>query len=362
MIVILLSIIGLTLVYCLYLIYNINRGEAFLDILKIYLFYELFHVSYTIVMKSMFAELKYLDMGAPFAFAYGPLFYFAVHTSLNETTKLNLRRFFRHLAPSFFFWLVFITVILFKSNLHEHLWTYYTALAIAQGASMLSYTLWAILSSQTRQLLVQMDAKNTMLNIASALLGIMAVFFVVIAISRVIPRKTAPPGLGSYLIYGSIFTVVISICRYLHRRNIRERNTTDKLIETQDQLKISRYEKSGVASDLLSSYYLRLEKLMVEDKIFLNSSLTLENISSLLRISKHHASQLFNNYLTENFNTYVNKHRIEWACKLLISEVNMTVDEVGVASGVTSKATFNRTFKQLKGCSPKEYRIKHKNI
>jgi len=360
----LLFVIILTLLYNLYLIYRIKKQEAFLDILKIYLFYELLHVSYTILMKSIFAELKYLDFGAPFAFAYGPLFYFAVHTSINRVQKIDHKKLFIHISPSFIFWPLFLLLILFKDHVNRYLWTYYTTLAVAQGASMLGYTLWAILSSKTRLLLAQMNSRNSLLNIASSFLGIMSVFFVVIAVSRVFPKKTAPPGLGMYLIYGSIFVIVISICRYLFKRTRSEKISgivLEEVKETKTPIKTIGYDKSSVPSDQLMSYHTKLEKLMSEDKIFLNSNLTLENVAFLLRITRHHASQLFNQYLNQNFNAYINRYRIEWACKLLLSEPQMTVDEIGIASGVTSKATFHRIFKQLKGCSPAEFRKKSGN-
>lgn len=39
-----------------------------------------------------------------------------------------------------------------------------------------------------------------------------------------------------------------------------------------------------------------------------------------------------------------------------------TVSEVGYMSGFTTPQYFSRVFKEAMGCTPKEYRLKHKTI
>jgi AraC-like DNA-binding protein len=61
--------------------------------------------------------------------------------------------------------------------------------------------------------------------------------------------------------------------------------------------------------------------------------------------------------LHKNFNDYINELRIEEFIKLFKSDKGrqFTMLSIALDSGFNSKATFNRAFKKIKGCSPKEY-------
>ena len=56
-----------------------------------------------------------------------------------------------------------------------------------------------------------------------------------------------------------------------------------------------------------------------------------------------------------SFYKYLNQKRIENAERLLINP-EVSVTEVSLSSGFTSLSSFIRMFKQIKGCTPSEYR------
>ena len=86
-----------------------------------------------------------------------------------------------------------------------------------------------------------------------------------------------------------------------------------------------------------------------------SENLNLENIAASCGFSKFHFSRLFKQYTGFTFCDYLNYRRISHAEELLISQ-GCPITEVAFQSGFASISTFNRLFKQIKGCSPTEYR------
>lgn len=82
--------------------------------------------------------------------------------------------------------------------------------------------------------------------------------------------------------------------------------------------------------------------------------LTLEHAADVAGFSKYHFSRLFKQYTGTTFYDYLTLRRIRRAEELLSSSGYSIID-VALASGFSSTAAFNRTFKKLKNCTPTEY-------
>lgn len=102
----------------------------------------------------------------------------------------------------------------------------------------------------------------------------------------------------------------------------------------------------------------RLEKLenVIEyvEKNYVNS-IGLEEIANIAGFSKFHFTRFFKENAGMTFVDYLNNFRISMAEWTLINE-ECSITEVAFKTGFNSVKTFNRVFKKLKGCSPKEYR------
>lgn len=83
--------------------------------------------------------------------------------------------------------------------------------------------------------------------------------------------------------------------------------------------------------------------------------LTLDAISERAGFSKYHFSRLFKQFTNVSFYKYLNQKRIETSERLLI-DPSLSVTEVSLSSGFASLSSFIRMFKQIKGCTPSEYR------
>ncbi|WP_169719425.1 helix-turn-helix domain-containing protein [Olivibacter sitiensis] len=95
----------------------------------------------------------------------------------------------------------------------------------------------------------------------------------------------------------------------------------------------------------------------VDEKLYLDPSLTLSVLSDKIGISTHELSYVLNNGLGKNFYQFINELRTEEAKLLLLSEDTKHLDMFGVAirAGFNSKTTFYTTFKKATKLTPKEY-------
>ncbi|MEM9022491.1 MAG: AraC family transcriptional regulator [Bacteroidota bacterium] len=100
-----------------------------------------------------------------------------------------------------------------------------------------------------------------------------------------------------------------------------------------------------------------LEKLMLEDHLYRNPSLTLMDVADRLSTTPRQVSQLVNQGYAVNFNDFVNHHRAQAVMRLIREEKHKAQTLLSLAHdcGFNSKSTFNRAFKKSTGLTPKEF-------
>jgi AraC-like DNA-binding protein len=81
--------------------------------------------------------------------------------------------------------------------------------------------------------------------------------------------------------------------------------------------------------------------------------ISLKEVAGAAGFSEYHFSRVFKKATEKNFHSYLNEYRVKKAERLLFEDV--TITHAAFASGFNSIVTFNRIFKQIKGCSPSEY-------
>lgn len=86
--------------------------------------------------------------------------------------------------------------------------------------------------------------------------------------------------------------------------------------------------------------------------------LTLESLANRFGFSIYYFSRIFKAATSYNFTEYLTLQRVKRAqSNLAQSDINIT--EIAFQSGFKSISSFNRAFRQYKGCSPSEYRKYH---
>ena len=83
--------------------------------------------------------------------------------------------------------------------------------------------------------------------------------------------------------------------------------------------------------------------------------LTLESAADYVGFSACYFSRMFKKVTNHNFIEYLTLQRIKRA-QLLLSDFDVPITEISYQAGFKSISTFNRVFRQYKGCSPSEYR------
>lgn len=104
-----------------------------------------------------------------------------------------------------------------------------------------------------------------------------------------------------------------------------------------------------------------LEKLMRENKVFLNPTLQLKDVVAYTKIPQKTISAVLNQHLQKSFNEYVNGFRIEEFKKRLRSDnlEKLTITGIAFECGFNSQATFQRVFKANTNLSPSAFKKLH---
>lgn len=83
--------------------------------------------------------------------------------------------------------------------------------------------------------------------------------------------------------------------------------------------------------------------------------ISLDDLSAIAGYSKFHFSRIFKQYTGMTHTDYLNKVRIKVAENMMMNP-GITITEIAMNSGFNSIATFNRTFKKLKGHAPSKFK------
>ena len=158
-------------------------------------------------------------------------------------------------------------------------------------------------------------------------------------------------GRSEYIMYCGVSTSVCIIILYL----TGARNPDFLQLLTQ-KVKKGIYTRSLLKAVDIDGIMEQLENLMRLEKIWDNDKLTLGDTALKLGITQHQLSQLLNERLSMNFNTYVNSFRIEEAKRLLIDKPDKTVLFIAYEVGFNSKSSFYESFTRIAGITPLEFR------
>jgi len=113
--------------------------------------------------------------------------------------------------------------------------------------------------------------------------------------------------------------------------------------------------ESGLSNELLGT---RLEDLMFRERVWLDEELSLSSLSAKLLTTPHRLSAFINDSFRVNFNTYINRFRVQEAQRLLVEEPEWSVLRIALMSGFNSKSVFYRCFTKEAGISPTLFREK----
>ncbi len=83
--------------------------------------------------------------------------------------------------------------------------------------------------------------------------------------------------------------------------------------------------------------------------------ISLDKLADIAGYSKYHFSRIFKQYNNMSYLQYINIRRTRAAESLLL-DATLPITEVAMRSGFSSLTTFNRIFKEIKHCTPSDYK------
>jgi AraC-like DNA-binding protein len=119
--------------------------------------------------------------------------------------------------------------------------------------------------------------------------------------------------------------------------------------------------KGYLRSGLKKSEAEKLLKSLIDftemHKPYLDRDLNINIMSDLTGISKHHITEILNEYHDRNFFTFINEYRVNEVIERLKDphNDNFTLLAIAYDSGFNSKSTFNSIFKLITGLTPTQY-------
>lgn len=147
------------------------------------------------------------------------------------------------------------------------------------------------------------------------------------------------------------------VLRAMHSPEIfRGINSNLQLVKSIVQEKQRMREQDSIESQEIVA----LKKYMLEEKPYLNDSLTIHDLSKEIDLNVRELSLLINHDLNQHFFDFINGYRIRKAMEILKDpeKKELTVLEILYKVGFNSKSSFNTAFKKHANQTPTEFRQK----
>jgi AraC-like DNA-binding protein len=130
--------------------------------------------------------------------------------------------------------------------------------------------------------------------------------------------------------------------------------------DAEDKKDSEKYIKSGLKDVQAKNYLQKLISYVEDNKPFLDSDLSIHDLSLMTGIPRHYITQVLNEKHKRNFFTFINEYRVKEVIERFSDPKNncFTILAIAFDAGFNSKTTFNSIFKSQTGLTPSEFREK----
>ncbi len=117
-----------------------------------------------------------------------------------------------------------------------------------------------------------------------------------------------------------------------------------------------KYKDSTIAVEEFDKIKKRLSVLVDQEKVYVNSKLTLPELSNQIPTTVHTLSRVINEGFNQTFSQFINEKRVlEFIKQIEAGKEFDSFLSLAYSVGFNSKATFNRSFKKYTGTTPRLY-------
>lgn len=116
-------------------------------------------------------------------------------------------------------------------------------------------------------------------------------------------------------------------------------------------------QKFHLPEDELQNTIEKMSLFMDKHKPYLNQNYSIHDLSRDIDVPVYQLSPIINNYYQSNFNTWLNKFRVEYFIQISQRDdmKGLTLDAIAKESGFTNRTTFTNAFKKEKGTTPGQF-------
>lgn len=333
----------------------------------------------------MFQLLAWVDFSEPINFAVGPLFFLYVVARI------------RHQLPKYWGWHLFpallwtvnavswmVQPIEFKYNNYLEAW-HPTLPMVAEPAAYMPEDFsglrgyineLTLLSCLIYNVLALVVIQRTFRNLRVSVWGTtplvlarlrnLTLLFSMLPVLIVIIKPQFHEDLGDYLL-ACYLTAVIYVTSFLIMSGSDFFRTTipDLTDHLPDQASGSltdeprrKYERSSLSEEVEDAVLRRLDHLLLTEKPYLQSDMSLPKLAAQLGTTPHHLSQLLNDRLGQRFFDWLATYRVAEAQRLLrrADTAYLKIDEIAERVGYNSPSAFHTAFKRLTNQTPAQFR------
>ncbi|MDC7222940.1 MAG: AraC family transcriptional regulator [Spirochaetales bacterium] len=332
-----------------------------------------------------FAELIY-HVSRPSYLLVGPAFLFYVRSLLREKGKFG-KWGILHFLP-FLFW--FVKFLLFPASLHPEVIFAGGAVPgefplggrdlespklywdVWKNVSLLAYTGWTFFLIRRHRKAVpdlysSLDKYNTLAWLSYLLSFYLGIYLVNLILQALLPEtssmhqwfmalaRVAPPVL--FVLFFSLFSGPQQVV--VPRPEEAAPEPTDRQPDEKSAPSggEGKYEKSGLSEKESGEVFARLRDYLVEERVYLDPELNLEELALSLGETRHRLSEVINRESGEKFYRFINLYRLEEfkSAERENRYPKYTILSIALECGFRSQSAFYNLFKQEEGMTPRAY-------
>ena len=96
---------------------------------------------------------------------------------------------------------------------------------------------------------------------------------------------------------------------------------------------------------------------MEKEELYLNPDLTIVNVSEHINEHPRLISKVINTLNNENFNSFINRYRVEKAKTMLLNDESnhLNIEGIGNSAGFKSNSSFYTAFKKYQNSTPSKF-------
>ena len=171
----------------------------------------------------------------------------------------------------------------------------------------------------------------------------------------------------SYILYcmAVVSFVVVVVSVILHRKNkqLREKNIAlykrmEFVLEEKREKDMTKYKNSGLDETSKLEIKRKISEVVDNTAEIFSSDFTINRLAELTGEQVKHVSQIINETYKCNYNAFINKYRIQEACRRMKDSQNyghLTIEGIAHSVGFKARSSFFNAFKTNTGLTPSEF-------